>query len=84
MTRANLQQELQRIWQVEKISMVLVTHDVEEAVLLGDRVVVLQARPGRIERVVEVDVPHPRKRSDPRLERLVAEVRDAIVGGAQN
>ena len=84
MTRANLQQELQRIWQVEKITMVLVTHDVEEAVLLGDRVVVLQARPGRIERVVAVDVPHPRKRSDPRLEALVAEVRDAIVGGGQN
>jgi sulfonate transport system ATP-binding protein len=84
MTRANLQQELQRIWQVEKITMVLVTHDVEEAVLLGDRVVVLQARPGRIERVVAVDVPHPRKRSDPRLETLVAEVRDAIVGGGQN
>jgi sulfonate transport system ATP-binding protein len=84
MTRANLQQELQRIWQTEKISMLLVTHDVDEAVYLGDRVVVLQARPGRIERTVSVDVPHPRKRSDPRLEELVQEVRALIIGGAQN
>ena len=79
LTRANLQQELQRIWQTEKISMVLVTHDVDEAVYLGDRVVVLQARPGRIDRIVEVEVPHPRDRNDPRLQTLVDEVRSAIV-----
>ena len=80
LTRSNLQQELQRIWQTEKISMVLVTHDVDEAVILGDRVVVLHARPGRIERVVGVDVPHPRERDDPRLKRLADEVREAILG----
>jgi sulfonate transport system ATP-binding protein len=79
LTRANLQQELQRIWHTENISMVLVTHDVEEAVFLGDRVVVLEARPGRIERIVDVPVPHPRDRSDPHLKALVDEVRDAIV-----
>ena len=78
--RSNLQQELQRIWQTEKISMVLVTHDVDEAVILGDRVVVLHARPGRIERVVEIDVPHPRDRDNPQLKRLADEVREAIVG----
>ena len=80
LTRSNLQQELQRIWQTEKISMVLVTHDVDEAVILGDRVVVLHARPGRIERVVEIDVPHPRDRDNPQLKRLADEVREAIVG----
>jgi sulfonate transport system ATP-binding protein len=79
LTRSNLQQELRRIWQAEKISMVLVTHDVEEAVYLGDRVVVLEARPGRIERIVDVPVAHPRDRSDARLKELVEEVRDAIV-----
>jgi sulfonate transport system ATP-binding protein len=79
LTRANLQQELQRIWQTEKISMLLVTHDVEEAVYLGDRVVVLEARPGRIERIVNVPVPHPRDRSDPQLKALTEEVREAIV-----
>ena len=84
LTRANLQQELQRIWQAEKISMVLVTHDVEEAVYLGDHVVVLQARPGRIDRIVSVDVPHPRDRDDPRLKTLVDQVRSAIVEPASH
>lgn len=67
LTRANLQQELQRIWQSEKITSILVTHDVEEAVLLGDRVVVMQPHPGRIKRIVDVDLERPRKREDYRL-----------------
>lgn len=63
MTRAHLQQELHRIWQQEGITMILVTHDVEEAVYLGDRVVVMEPRPGRIRRIVPVDVPRPRERT---------------------
>lgn len=67
LTRANLQQGLQRIWQSEKITTILVTHDVEEAVLLGDRVVVMQPHPGRIKRIVNVELERPRKREDYRL-----------------
>ncbi|MCH7305843.1 ABC transporter ATP-binding protein [Acinetobacter sp. NIPH 1869] len=67
LTRANLQKELQRIWQAEKITMIIVTHDVEEAVFLGDRVVVMQPNPGRIKRIVPVHLPHPRVREDVRL-----------------
>lgn len=67
LTRQNLQDELQRIWQTEKITMIIVTHDVDEAVFLGDRVVVMQPNPGRIKRIVNVPVPHPRKREDVRL-----------------
>lgn len=67
LTRANLQKELQRIWQTEKITMIIVTHDVEEAVFLGDRVVVMQPNPGRIKRIVPVSLPHPRVREDVRL-----------------
>jgi sulfonate transport system ATP-binding protein len=63
MTRAHLQQELKRIWQSEGITMILVTHDVEEAVYLGDRVVVMEPRPGRIRRTIPVDLPHPRDRA---------------------
>ncbi|SFO93576.1 sulfonate transport system ATP-binding protein [Variovorax sp. PDC80] len=70
LTRARLQNELQRIWQKERITMLLVTHDVEEAVFLGDRVVVMQPSPGRIRRTVAVDLPHPRNRSDPAFIRL--------------
>jgi len=63
LTRAYLQQELHRIWRAEGITMILVTHDVEEAVYLGDRVVVMEPRPGRIRRIVPVDLPHPRDRA---------------------
>ncbi|MCW3479338.1 ABC transporter ATP-binding protein [Neisseriaceae bacterium JH1-16] len=75
LTRAHLQVELQRIWQAEGITTVLVTHDVDEAVFLGDRVVVMQPRPGRIKRIVPVPLPHPRVRGDVRL----AALRDDIL-----
>jgi sulfonate transport system ATP-binding protein len=70
LTRAHLQQELLRIWQAERITMVLVTHDVEEAVFLGDKVVVMEPRPGRIRRVLPVNLPHPRERSSPAFVRI--------------
>ena len=63
LTRAHLQQELHRIWQREGITMVLVTHDVEEAIYLGDKVVVMEPRPGRIRRIVPVELVHPRDRA---------------------
>jgi sulfonate transport system ATP-binding protein len=63
LTRAHLQQELHRIWQAEGITMILVTHDVEEAVYLGDKVVVMEPRPGRIRRIVPVGLAHPRDRA---------------------
>jgi sulfonate transport system ATP-binding protein len=63
-TRLHLQKELQRIWLTKGITMVLVTHDIDEAVFLGDRVVILQPRPGRIRRIIDVDLSHPRDRED--------------------
>ncbi|MYN07999.1 ABC transporter ATP-binding protein [Pseudoduganella aquatica] len=62
LTRLRLQQELRRLWQEEGITMLMVTHDIDEAVYLADRIVVLDARPGRIRRVQEVALPHPRQR----------------------
>jgi len=70
LTRARLQSELQQIWARERITMILVTHDVDEAVYLGDRVVVMAPRPGRIARIFDVPLDHPRDRSDERLLRL--------------
>ncbi len=64
-TRAHLQQELERIWRAEGITAVLVTHDVEEAVYLGDRVVVMQPRPGRVKRIVDVPLLRSRDRQSP-------------------
>jgi sulfonate transport system ATP-binding protein len=63
LTRTRLQNELQNIWEKEGITMILVTHDVEEAVFLGNRVVVMEPRPGRIKSILDVDLPFPRDRT---------------------
>ena len=62
-TRINMQNETLRIWEAEKKTMILVTHDIDEAIFLGDKIVVLSSRPGRIKRVIDVDLPRPRDRS---------------------
>jgi sulfonate transport system ATP-binding protein len=63
-TRAYLQDELLRIRQGSQVTTLMVTHDVEEAVYLSDRVIVMQPNPGRVHRIVAVDLPHPRARGD--------------------
>ncbi|BBJ00512.1 sulfonate ABC transporter ATP-binding protein [Ferrigenium kumadai] len=73
-TRTYLQQELQHIWEKEGITMILVTHDVEEAVYLGDRVVVMQPRPGRIKRIVDVPLARERNRSSAEFSAIKEEV----------
>lgn len=73
-TRAKLQQDLQDIWAKEGITMVLVTHDVEEAVFLGDKVVVMEPRPGKIKRVIENLLPHPRQRESFAFNQVKSEV----------
>ena len=65
-TRLQMRRELLRIWQAERKTILFVTHDIEESVQLADRIVVLSARPGRVRRIVNVDIPHPRDLSDPR------------------
>ncbi|SNR85590.1 sulfonate transport system ATP-binding protein [Methylobacillus rhizosphaerae] len=65
LTRLKLQQELQRLWEHQGLTTILVTHDVEEAVFLGDQVVVMQSHPGRIKRIVPVSLPRPRIRTAP-------------------
>jgi NitT/TauT family transport system ATP-binding protein len=62
-TREILQFELLRIWQMRPTTMVFVTHSIEEAVLMGDRVVVLKGRPSSVFEEIEVDLPHPRSRA---------------------
>lgn len=70
LTRVHLQTELQRIWMSQGSTMIMITHDVDEALYLGDRVAVMQAHPGRIAHIVDVDLPHPRDRAAPLLHRL--------------
>jgi len=82
LTRAHLQQELHRIWRAEGITMILVTHDVEEAVFLGEKVVVMEPRPGRIRRIVPVDLAYPRDRIAAPFSRIKEDVLAEFAGEA--
>ncbi len=59
-TRAIMQELLQRIWERDHKTVLFITHDVEEAIFLADRIVVMTARPGRIKREIKVELPRPR------------------------
>ncbi|MGB0085295.1 MAG: ABC transporter ATP-binding protein [Rhodomicrobiaceae bacterium] len=78
-TREILQFELLRIWEARPTAMVFVTHSIEEAVLLGDRVFVLKGRPSNIAETVPIDLPHPRTRETLRLPRFT-ELRECVWG----
>jgi len=73
-TRLIMRRELLRIWLAERKTIVFVTHDIDESVQLADRVVVLSARPAKIQNIVAIDIPHPRDISSPRY----LELRDGI------
>lgn len=77
-TRNMLQSELLEIWQKTRKTVVFITHSVDEAVFLSDRIVVLTPRPGRICRIFPVDLPRPRNRTSPEFARVRREVLDLI------
>jgi NitT/TauT family transport system ATP-binding protein len=85
MTRERLNTELLRIWDETESTIVFVTHSIAEAVFLSTRVVVMSPRPGRISKVVEIDLPQPRTaatREEPRFFELVTTVREALHMGS--
>ncbi|MBQ8177529.1 MAG: ABC transporter ATP-binding protein [Oscillospiraceae bacterium] len=73
-TRMNIQDEILRIRKEHNMTMIMVTHDVDEAVYLSDRVVVMSARPAKIEKVVSIELAHPRARSNPEFLKYRAEI----------
>ena len=73
-TRLTMRAELLRIWEAERKTIIFVTHDIDEAVQLADRVVVMSARPATIQQIVNIDIPHPRDISSARY----LELRDGI------
>ena len=62
-TRSHLQEALLEIWQKNQTTMVLVTHDIDEAVFLSSKIVVMDSKPGRIKATVSIDLPYPRRRT---------------------
>jgi NitT/TauT family transport system ATP-binding protein/sulfonate transport system ATP-binding protein len=64
-TRADIQDKLLELWKKNKTTMILVTHDVDEAIYLSDRIVIMTPRPGRIKEIIKVNLPHPRHRGGP-------------------
>jgi NitT/TauT family transport system ATP-binding protein len=77
LTRVRLQEQLLDTWSTEKRTVLFITHDVDEAVFLAGRVVVMAARPGRIHEVIDVDLPYPRT-EEVRLSPQFAELRNRV------
>jgi sulfonate transport system ATP-binding protein len=77
-TRSHMHQLLQGIWLRDRKTVVFVTHDVREALLLGDRVVVMAARPGRVLQDLEVNLPRPRDPDDEALVEMSRRIRDEL------
>jgi NitT/TauT family transport system ATP-binding protein len=77
-TRSHMHQLIQSIWLRDRKTVVFVTHDVREALLLGDRVIVMAARPGRVLQDLEVRLPRPRDPDDEALVEMSRRIRDEL------
>jgi len=73
-TRNHMQESLLDIWRQNRTSMLLVTHDIDEAIFLSNRVVVMDARPGKIKGIVQIPLAYPRSRVSPSFQKLRADV----------
>jgi ABC-type nitrate/sulfonate/bicarbonate transport system ATPase subunit len=74
MTKIGMQQELARIWRDEEVTTILVTHDLEEAIYLADRILILPREKGGEPKFIDIDLPRPRDRSTPEFVRLREEL----------
>jgi ABC-type nitrate/sulfonate/bicarbonate transport system ATPase subunit len=73
-TRGIMQAELLRVWELHRSTVIFVTHSIDEAVYLADRIVIMTPRPGRIRRVINIDLPRPRDPTTPQFNEYVREV----------
>jgi ABC-type nitrate/sulfonate/bicarbonate transport system ATPase subunit len=85
-TRMRMQDEILRLWGARGTTMVLVTHDVDEAIYMCDRIAIMSPRPGRIERILEVPLERPRRRNDRRFLELRNELLETLhlTGGSND
>jgi ABC-type nitrate/sulfonate/bicarbonate transport system ATPase subunit/flavin-dependent dehydrogenase len=73
-TRMRMQDEVLRLWQARRTTMLLVTHDIDEAIYMSDRIVIMTPRPGRIDRIIDVRLNRPRQRNSPEFLKLRSDI----------
>jgi len=73
-----------RIWEEEKKTVVFITHDLDEAVMLADRVLLMSRGPGKVREIIEVTMPHPRSDYDVRARQEFADVRGQLWHALRN
>jgi ABC-type nitrate/sulfonate/bicarbonate transport system ATPase subunit len=77
-TRMRMQDEVLRLWEARGTTMLLVTHDIDEAIYMSDRIVIMTSRPGRIERTLPIDLERPRQRNDAAFLRLRSDILEML------
>jgi ABC-type nitrate/sulfonate/bicarbonate transport system ATPase subunit len=77
-TRMRMQDEVLRLWQARRTTMLLVTHDIDEAIYMSDAIVLMTPRPGRIERIIPVDIERPRDRRSPEFLQLRGDILELL------
>ncbi len=77
-TRMRLQDEVLLLWETRATTMLLVTHDIDEAIYMSDRILIMTARPGRIEQCINVALPRPRQRNSPEFLNLRSQILDLL------
>jgi ABC-type nitrate/sulfonate/bicarbonate transport system ATPase subunit len=83
-TRMRMQDEVLRLWQARRTTMLLVTHDIDEAIYMSDRILIMTPRPGRIERTISVDLDRPRQRSSQEFLRLRSDILEYLHFAGKN
>jgi NitT/TauT family transport system ATP-binding protein len=78
MTRDHMHDEIERVWREAELTVVFVTHNVREAVRLGDRAILMGSTPGRVVHQVAIDLPHPRRMDSPGVATLAGSLTDAL------
>ncbi|MBA3325267.1 MAG: ABC transporter ATP-binding protein [Rhodobacteraceae bacterium] len=84
LTREQIRVDLEELWLSSKKTVIFITHSIDEAVLLSDRVIVMSARPGTVERIIPIDLPRPRgleARRSPRFTEIVEEITNIFLAG---
>ena len=82
-TRMNLQDEIINIWKEHNMTMLMVTHDVDEAIYMSDRVVVMSARPSKVEAVIDINLPRPRARAQDTFQEYRTKILNVLNLGGQ-